>query len=76
MAAWSYVPSFRWGLQVKQDRDEAFAMIDQQRLARSACCWLLTVAAGGVGRLAGGPVDHPADPRGRPGRRPGGRAAT
>jgi methyl-accepting chemotaxis protein WspA len=30
VAAWSYVPAFRWGLTVKQDRDEAFALIDQQ----------------------------------------------
>ena len=25
MAAWTYLPSFRWGLEVKQDRKEAFA---------------------------------------------------
>ncbi|OJW25892.1 MAG: chemotaxis protein [Planctomycetales bacterium 71-10] len=30
VAAWSYIPAFRWGLNVKQDRDEAFALIDQQ----------------------------------------------
>ena len=39
VAAWSYLPSFRWGLVVKQDGDEAFALINQQRLARSACSW-------------------------------------
>ncbi|AMV37850.1 methyl-accepting chemotaxis protein [Planctomyces sp. SH-PL62] len=33
MAAWSYIPSFRWGLNVKQDHAEAFAMIDRQRWA-------------------------------------------
>ena len=33
MAAWTYLPSFTWGLQVKQDRGEAFALIGQQRLA-------------------------------------------
>ena len=33
MASWTYLPSFTWGLQVKQDRDEAFALIGQQRLA-------------------------------------------
>jgi len=32
MAAWSYVPSFRWGLAVKQDTAEAFAIINQLRL--------------------------------------------
>ncbi|MDR3622600.1 MAG: methyl-accepting chemotaxis protein [Paludisphaera borealis] len=32
-AAWSYVPSLRWALNVKQNSDEAFAMINQQRWA-------------------------------------------
>jgi len=30
-AAWAYVPSFRWALNVKQDSKEAFASIDRQR---------------------------------------------
>jgi methyl-accepting chemotaxis protein WspA len=33
VAAWSYLPSFRWGLVVKQDADEAFDLIHKQRLA-------------------------------------------
>jgi methyl-accepting chemotaxis protein WspA len=33
IAAWSYLPSFRWGVVVKQDVDEAFALINRQRLA-------------------------------------------
>jgi methyl-accepting chemotaxis protein WspA len=32
-AAWSYLPSFRWGMVVKQDVDEAFALINRQRVA-------------------------------------------
>ncbi len=44
MVAWSYIPAFRWGLQIKQDRDEAFAMINQQRLA-SGLLLALTVAS-------------------------------
>ena len=32
-AAWCYVPSFRWGLVVKQDAGEAFGLIRFQRLA-------------------------------------------
>ncbi len=32
-AAWCYVPSFRWGLVVKQDADEAFGLVRFQRLA-------------------------------------------
>jgi methyl-accepting chemotaxis protein WspA len=31
-AVWSYVPSYRWGMVVKQDISEAFALIYQQRL--------------------------------------------
>jgi len=32
MEAWSYLPAFRWGLVVKQDLAEAFAIINQLRL--------------------------------------------
>jgi methyl-accepting chemotaxis protein WspA len=32
-AAWCYVPSFRWGLTVKQDAREAFGLVRFQRLA-------------------------------------------
>ena len=30
VAAWSYLPSYRWGMVVKQDVGEAFALIYQQ----------------------------------------------
>ena len=33
VAAWSYLPSLRWGVVVKQDVDEAFALINRQRMA-------------------------------------------
>jgi methyl-accepting chemotaxis protein WspA len=32
MAVWSYVPSYRWGMVVKQDVDEAFALTRRQIL--------------------------------------------
>ena len=32
IAAWSYVPSYRWGMVVKQDVGEAFALVYKQRL--------------------------------------------
>ena len=44
VSAWSYVPAFRWGMQVKQDRTEAYAIIDRQRLA-SGLLLALTVAS-------------------------------
>ena len=72
LGAWTYVPSFRWGLMVKQDRDEAFAMVNQQRLA-VASAHDADRRRRGLGGLVGGPVDHPADPRRRPGGRPRGR---
>jgi len=40
VAAWSYLPSFRWGMVVKQDVDEAFALINSQR---KAIAWLFAV---------------------------------
>ena len=44
VSVWSYVPAFRWGMQVKQDRTEAYAVIDRQRLA-AALLLALTVAS-------------------------------
>ena len=44
VSAWSYIPAFRWGMQVKQDRTEAYAIIDRQRLA-SGLLLALTVAS-------------------------------
>ena len=31
-SAWSYLPSYRWGMVVKQDTNEAFALVNLQRL--------------------------------------------
>jgi methyl-accepting chemotaxis protein WspA len=33
ISVWSYVPAFRWGLVIKQDRHEAFELLYHQRLA-------------------------------------------
>jgi methyl-accepting chemotaxis protein WspA len=44
LSVWSYVPAFRWGLMIKQDRSEAYAVIDRQRLA-SGLLLALTVAS-------------------------------
>ena len=70
VSAWSYLPSFRWGMVVKQDSDEAFAMIDQQRLA-SGLLLALTVASVAWVAWSVARSITPADPRGRAGRRPG-----
>jgi methyl-accepting chemotaxis protein WspA len=48
-AAWSYLPSYRWGMVVKQDTDEAFALIYVLRsvvvLLLAATVVLVTVVA-------------------------------
>ncbi|MFM8443376.1 MAG: methyl-accepting chemotaxis protein, partial [Methylococcus sp.] len=33
LASWVYIPSFRWGLSVQQDVEEAMAMVSEQRAA-------------------------------------------
>ena len=69
-AAWSYLPSYRWGMVVKQDTDEAFALVYLQRLVVGA-------PSGGDGRARhrhralAGAKNHLADPRSRDGNRPG-----
>ena len=70
IAVWSYLPSYRWGMVVKQDVDEAFALIYQQRLVDA---WLHggDDCARGERRALAGADDHAADPRGRAGGRPG-----
>jgi methyl-accepting chemotaxis protein WspA len=49
VAAWSYLPSFRWGMVVKQDASEAFELVYHQRLAAiillGASMALVTLAA-------------------------------
>ena len=63
IAAWSYLPSYRWGMVVKQDIDEAFALVYKQRL-------VVGFSAGGDsfgcrgGRALAGANDHTADSRG------------
>ncbi|WP_250846874.1 methyl-accepting chemotaxis protein [Aquisphaera insulae] len=44
LAAWTYAPAFRWGLQVKQDLDEAYESIYSQRLLSGLLLALTTAA--------------------------------
>ena len=63
VAVWSYLPSFRWGLVVKQDASEAFALIHQQRLAigglLAATLVLVVVVALIVARSISRPIREP-----------------
>ena len=47
VAAWSYLPSYRWGMVVKQDVDEAFSLVNHQRT-------LYSPASGGDNRRSVG----------------------
>jgi methyl-accepting chemotaxis protein WspA len=49
IAAWSYLPSYRWGMVVKQDIDEAFALVNKQRMVVG---FLLTATILAVAALA------------------------
>jgi methyl-accepting chemotaxis protein WspA len=60
VAAWCYLPSFRWGLVVKQDAAEAYALVRFQRLAiiglSLATIVGVTLAALVVARTISGPI--------------------
>lgn len=49
VAVWTYLPSFRWGMVVKQDQTEAYALITQQRMIAAA---LLLITVLGVALMA------------------------
>ena len=59
-AAWRYLPSYRWGLTIKQDASEAFALIHFQRFAIIALSLLtivgVTLAALVVARTISRPI--------------------
>jgi len=61
-AAWCYLPSYRWGLVVKQDATEAFALVSLQRtafislLVITGC--IVTMVALFVARSISEPINH------------------
>ncbi|NBW95178.1 MAG: methyl-accepting chemotaxis protein [Planctomycetia bacterium] len=60
VAAWCYLPSFRWGMNVKQDAAEAFALVNFQRAAivglSLATILGVTIAALAVARTISAPI--------------------
>ena len=60
MAVWSYLPSYRWGMVVKQDIDEAFALIRHQRqvvaVLLAATVVIVTIVALLVARTISRPI--------------------
>ena len=60
VASWCYLPSFRWGLNVKQDQSEAYGLLD---FYRATIFWLsmattlgVTLAAIAVAQTISGPI--------------------
>ena len=59
VTSWTYLPSFRWGLTVKQDVQEAFALLRQQR---QGVGWLMAacgLAVFAVARRVARSISHP-----------------
>ena len=67
VAVWSYIPSFRWGMVVKQDADEAFRLIYHQRLATGVLFAVSMAAVVIVALLVARSISRPV--RGRRGSR-------
>lgn len=59
IAAWSYLPSYRWGMVVKQDVGEAFELIHQQRIVVVILLSLTVVAVGVVAILVARSLSSP-----------------
>ena len=60
VSAWCYLPSYRWGMNVKQDAKEAFALVNFQRAAiiglSLATILGVTIAALAVARTISAPI--------------------
>ena len=59
VAVWTYLPSFRWGMVVKQDADEALALIAHQRLAIGGVLLAVLAAVAVVARVVARQLSRP-----------------
>ncbi len=59
VTAWTYVPSYRWGLTVKQTTGEAYALLSQQRRGVLSFLAFLAVAVLLVARLVAKTISTP-----------------
>ena len=59
VAVWTYIPSFRWGLVVKQDSTEAFALVYQQQRAAAILVGLTVFVVALVALLVASNLSRP-----------------
>ena len=59
VTAWTYLPSFRWGLTVKQRSDEAFELLRQQRDATLSFMALVGLLVFAVARTVARSISRP-----------------
>jgi methyl-accepting chemotaxis protein WspA len=59
VTAWTYLPSYRWGLTVKQDVDEAFELLRKQRQATTAFMAVAGLAVFAVARTVARSISRP-----------------
>ena len=59
VTAWTYLPSYRWGIAVKQDSSEAFELLRKQRQAVGAFLAIGGLAVFAVARLVARSISRP-----------------
>ncbi len=59
VTAWTYLPSYRWGITVKQDSAEAFELLRKQRQAVGVFMAISGLAVFAVARLVARTISHP-----------------
>ena len=59
VTAWTYLPSYRWGITVKQQTSEAFDLLSRQRTGAIAFMVIATLVVYAVARLVAGTISRP-----------------
>ncbi|MDD2767115.1 MAG: methyl-accepting chemotaxis protein [Methylococcus sp.] len=59
LASWTYLPSFRWGLSVEMDVDEALALVDTQRWVNGGLLALLLIPTALAALLVSRTISRP-----------------
>lgn len=59
LASWTYLPSFRWGMSVEMDVDEALALVDTQRWVNGGLLALLLIPTALAALLVSRTISRP-----------------